>query len=156
MSRFYMIFTKKIIKHKYETEVKYFPRVKHTEANRERKGRELDPNNLDISILESIARTKRVIKDYARNNDFDYFVTLTFDPKKFDNFSIETVYHLTKMFLQKLRRYNSDLKYLLVPEYHADKKKIHLHGYIKGDLCLQKALDPSKNGEILTSWNLPF
>ena len=52
-----MIFTKKIIKHKYETEVKYFPRVKHTEANRERKDRELDPNNLDISILESIART---------------------------------------------------------------------------------------------------
>lgn len=155
-----MIFTKKIIKHKYETEVKYFPRVKHTEANRERKDRELDPNNLDISILESIARTKRVIKDYARNNDFDYFVTLTFDPKKFDNFSIETVYHLTKMFLQKLRRYNSDLKYLLVPEYHADKQKIHLHGYIKGDLCLQKALDPSKNGEILTFkgktiYNLP-
>ena len=62
-----MIFTKKIIKHKYETEVKYFPRVKHTEANRERKDRELDPENLDTSIQESIARTKRVIKDYARN-----------------------------------------------------------------------------------------
>ena len=155
-----MIFTKKIVKHKYETEIKYFPKVKHSNTNRERKERELDIDNLDSSILESIARTKRVIKDYARNNDFDYFVTLTFDPTKFDNFSIETVYHHTKMFLQKLRRYNSDLKYLLVPEYHTDKQKIHLHGYIKGDLLLQKALNPLKNGEILTYkgktiYNLP-
>ena len=155
-----MQFTKRIIKHKYETEVKYFPTLEHSKEYHARKERELDTDNLDASILESISRTKRTIKEYARNNDFDYFVTLTFDPTKFDNFSIDSVYHHTKIFLQKLRRFNPNLKYLLVPEYHADKQKIHLHGYIKGDLLLNKAVNPLKNNEILkykgkTIYNLP-
>ena len=154
-------FTKKVIEHKYETEIKYYAisRNRSTEK-KERNYRELDSDNLDSNICESISRTKRKIKEYARNNDFDYFVTLTFDPKKFNSFSIDTVLKCTRLFLQKLRRSTPDLKYLLVPEYHADKQKIHLHGYIKGYLKLLKAENPDKNGEILTYkgktiYNLP-
>ena len=143
-------FTKKVIEHKYETEIKYYAISRNKDIERkERNFRELDIDNLDSNICESISRTKRKIKEYARNNDFDYFVTLTFDPKKFNSFSIDTVLKCTRLFLQKLRRSYPDLKYLLVPEYHADKQKIHLHGYIKGHLKLLVAENPLKNGEIL-------
>lgn len=132
------IFTKQVVRHTHEIEIKYFPRVSHSGGG-PRNEREIDLDNLDHSMMESIARTKRTIKDYARNNDFDYFVTLTLDPKKYDSFNIDVVYRVVKSFLQRIRR-RSDVepKYLLVPEYHADKAKIHLHGYIKGKLALKK------------------
>lgn len=153
------VFTKQIVRHKHEVEIKYFPKVNHSNSNiKDRKYREIDTDNLDVSILESIARTKRTIKDYARNNDFDYFVTLTLDPKRYQSFDIDVVYKVVRSFLQRLRRRCGDIKYLLVPEYHQDKEKIHLHGYIKGTLALHKT-DLKYKGKViynLYDWDAGF
>lgn len=134
-----LLFTKQIIRHKHEVEIKYFPRYARKPTGGLRLARDIDMDNLDSSIEESISRTKRKIKEYARNNDFDWFVTLTLDPKRYDSFSIDVVYRVVRSFLQKLRR-NSKVepKYILVPEYHADKEKIHIHGYISCDLAVKK------------------
>lgn len=153
-------FTKQIIRHKYEYEIKYFPKVNHScKEKKDRVFKAYDMEHLTPSQLESLARTKRTIKDYARNNDFDYFVTFTLDPKQYKSFDIDVVYHVTEMFIQRLKRDSDDaIKYLLVPEYHADKQKIHLHGYIKGNLKLYKTALTYKGKRVYNSyqWNAGF
>lgn len=118
----------------------------HSKSKGIRTYRDIDKDNIDESISESIARTKRTIKDYARNNDFDYFVTLTINPKEYDSFSLESVYKMFDNFAHKLRRRHDnkmlDFAYLVVPEVQNETTQgIHLHGYIKGDLNLKIAKD---------------
>lgn len=105
----------------------------------------------DKSIQASISRTKRMIKDYARNNDFDYFVTLTFDTKKIDSTNQYIVLSATQRYTRMLRQ--QGVKYLIVPELHADGHKIHLHALIKGAIPLRDSgkLDKYKR----TIFNVP-
>ena len=42
----------------------------------------------DKAIEESLRRTRTTIFDYALSNNFSYFVTFTFNPKKLDRYSI--------------------------------------------------------------------
>lgn len=132
--------------HKYEIEISLFV-VSDKDKDYTPKGQ----GNKDKSIQSSISRTKRVIKDYARNNDFDYFVTLTFDTKKVDSSNQALVLSATQRYTRMLRQ--QGIKYLIVPEYHADGHKIHLHALIKGSMLLQDSgkLDKSKR----TIYNVP-
>lgn len=57
------------------------------------------------------------------NPDFNYFFTGTLDPKKWNRQDFATFYRSFKRFL-----HHKHIKYILVPEYHADGKSIHLHG----------------------------
>ena len=43
--------------------------------------------------VTSLRRTKTLIKDIILSNDFEYFCTFTFDPKKCDRFSFASCYH---------------------------------------------------------------
>ena len=58
---------------------------------------DLPPINIDnpLSTLEilrqSISRTKRTISDYALCNDFDCFITLTFDREKNDASNVKLI-----------------------------------------------------------------
>lgn len=132
--------------HKYEIEISLFV-VSEKEKDKTPKGL----GDKDKSIQASISRTKRMIKDYARNNDFNYFVTFTFDTKKVDSTDQATVLSATQRYTRKLRQ--QGVKYLIVPEYHADGRKIHLHALIKGSIPLQDSgkLDKSKR----TIYNVP-
>lgn len=83
---------------------------------------------------DSLKRAKDKIQDICLCNDFDYFVTLTFNPEKVDSFNVEQVKTAIKGWLNngvKRRGY----KYIAIPEYHKSGR-IHLHALMSGDFQL--------------------
>lgn len=79
----------------------------------------------------SRARTK--LYDLARCNwDLDAMFTLTFDAAKVDRTNYgEIIKALNTWLSNRVRRFG--LKYVAVPEYHADGASIHLHGMCNFD-----------------------
>lgn len=69
----------------------------------------------------SVSRTKSRVIELALCNPWEYFVTLTLSPEKYNRNDLPTFKkHLSK-FLNNLRfRYSWDIKYLLIPEQHKD------------------------------------
>lgn len=81
----------------------------------------------------NISRARNKVLEYALSNKWDYFVTLTINSDKYDRTNLELYYNDFSKFLRNLKNYNKiDVKYLLIPELHSDKKSWHLHGLIKG------------------------
>lgn len=123
----------KVCKNLYNYELKYInidslPKY-YTSVNK---------NNDVISssvLSRSVSRSVAVIMDYALNNEFDYFVTFTYDFKKYDSNKIEVVKKTIANFRRKLNRLGGS--YILVPELHPNSKdgipKFHLHGLIRCD-----------------------
>lgn len=80
---------------------------------------------LEESRKQNLYKTKSKLRDYARNNHFDKFWTLTFDPKtygKSDNFRFEEM----RKFLKRMTRKYGKFNYLAVPERHKSGQ-IHWH-----------------------------
>lgn len=97
-------------------------------------------NIFERSAQVSINRTKNAIFSIARSNRWEYFFTLTFNPKKVDSKVYEIVSSKLSIWLNNLKkRYAPDLKYLFVPEFHLDGQKLHFHGLVSniGDIPLQ-------------------
>ena len=90
---------------------------------------------LEESRKQNLYKTKSKLRDYARNNHFDKFWTLTFDPKKFgssDNLRFEEM----QKFLKRMTRKYGKFNYLAVPERHKSGA-IHWHmmtGYFEPDM----------------------
>ena len=86
-----------------------------------------DKNNIDdLSIHRSIRRTKSTIADLVLCNDFQYFCTFTFDPKKHDRYDMNHCRFVMSMWLHRQRTHSPNLKYLIVPEFHKDGA-LHFH-----------------------------
>jgi len=82
-------------------------------------------------IKDAKFRAKRKVVEYALNNDFNWFVTFTFDKNKIDRYDVKLLEKKILLWLKNTdKNYNSKAKYLLVPEYHRDKA-IHYHALIK-------------------------
>lgn len=81
----------------------------------------------------SLSATKNRIYNIARSNIWDWFITLTFDRTKTDASDYGAVTAKLQKFLNNLQqRTCPDLKYLVVPEYHADGVNFHFHGVLAG------------------------
>lgn len=92
----------------------------------------------------NISRAKSKIYEYAMCNDFDYFVTLTLDPKKFDRYDLkEYVKKLGKFINNYNTNHKAKVQYVLIPEIH-ENGAWHMHGLIKG--ILKKHLIKNSNG----------
>lgn len=74
----------------------------------------------------ALQRTRRMVFDYARCNKFDYFVTLTFDPKQVDSFDYDECVKKMSVWLNHIRRRCPDMVYLGVPELHKSGR-YHFH-----------------------------
>lgn len=85
------------------------------------------------SDYNSYSRTRKRIYDYARANDFCYFVTLTFNPDKVDSFSCVDSYEHMRNWLNRMRKKFPDLKYLGVPELHKSGR-YHFHFLMSDDI----------------------
>ena len=81
------------------------------------------------SLCESLRRTRAMVYNYSLANDWDWFVTLTFDPQKVDRYNYSDCAKKLKNFIDVTRRKCPGLKYLFVPELHKDGA-FHFHGLI--------------------------
>lgn len=78
----------------------------------------------------SINRTKQSIYEFAYNNKWDLFITLTFDSNKTDRYDYDNIVKKTTKWLNNVRsRQCPDLMYLIVPEMHKDGA-FHVHGLL--------------------------
>lgn len=87
----------------------------------------------DEKTEESISRTRSAIFELAFCNPWEWFFTGTLDPKKYDRTDLKK---FQKNLSQWIRNYNKkyglQIKYLLIPELHADGHSWHMHGFIMG------------------------
>lgn len=81
---------------------------------------------------EARVRAFRQCVEYGMNNDWQYFVTITLDDKKIDSNNHKYVIKkLLKEFARIRERYDSDFRYLVVPELSPKNNRLHFHGLVK-------------------------
>ena len=84
---------------------------------------------LQRSIRNAGKRSKDTFMGYAKNNDWEYFITLTFSPEVVNRYDDNAVKSLYSEFQRWCVRRSPDVKMLIVPERHKDGA-IHLHGLV--------------------------
>lgn len=98
-----------------------------------------DGSTVERKEGENQARAIQQIYDLARGLKWDWFITLTFDPKVADRFDYNAVSALVLKFTQSLRWYKC--LYLIIPEQHKSGAW-HFHGLVKGKLPVEVAISP--------------
>lgn len=97
----------------------------------------------------SFRRAKATVLELGLCNDWDYFVTLTLDRKKYDRYDLP---RFQKDFAQWVRdqrkRWGCAFRYLLIPEPHKDGAW-HMHGFFAG--LDRGMLGKNRNGY----WHMP-
>lgn len=82
--------------------------------------------------LRSMRRARAKLRRLALANEFDWFVTLTLDPKKVDRFDAAAIMKTVNRWLDNMVRRHG-LRYILVPEQHRDGA-YHFHGFFAGEV----------------------
>lgn len=106
---------------------------------------------LEESRQHNLYKTKTKLRDYARNNHFDKFWTLTFDPKKYgksDNLRFEEM----QKFLKRMTRKYGKFNYLAVPERH---KSGAIHWHMMTGYFEPKLIDSGKTYNRVPIYNCP-
>ena len=89
------------------------------------------PESEKHAMAVSASRSKNNVYRIARSNSWDWFITLTFDRKKVDASDYDLVVQRLNDFLWHIKeRKCPDMKYIIVPELHADKEHYHFHGLL--------------------------
>lgn len=98
---------------------------------------------------KSYSRAKNKLFDILMSTVcFDSFVTLTLDSEKIARDDYSVIIKKLGTWLDNRVRRNS-LTYVLVPEFHSDKKSVHFHGLINSSAVkLERATNPH-NGNLL-------
>lgn len=137
---------------------------------------EKEAKNDDEEIIETVAereekerkskessknRTIQSIYAITRANKWEYFLTLTFDRKKINSSDYSLVTQKASQWLKNIKkRIAPNMKYIIVPELHADGEHWHLHGLLADcDGLKMYETDIVKNGKIiynLTNWKYGF
>lgn len=100
----------------------------------------------ESNIERSLRLTRKKIKEYVFCNDFELFATFTF---KDDRYDVDRSKTKMTNWLKNQRRRSGSFEYLLVPEFHKDKKAIHFHALIKGySGVLVPAINPRTGKQI--------
>lgn len=120
-------------------DTKYFISSDHKKRNKEL----VDPSSYSPSI-SSLRRTKLLIQDIVLCNDFEYFCTFTFDPKKVDSFKFSRCWCTMSSWLHhqrdKSRELGVEFRYLIIPERHKSGRW-HFHALLSG---YKSTLKPTK------------
>lgn len=103
------------------------------------------------SLQVSKSRAIQKIYEITRSNEWEYFITLTFNPEKVDSFNYDVVVKKLSKWLNNLKaRYAPDLRYIVVPELHKSGR-YHFHGLF-ADIGNMQLIDSGKrlpDGEII-------
>lgn len=83
-----------------------------------------------VTRSDSVSRAKQKVYDIAMLNDFEYFVTFTFNDKIVSGYDYEEAITRVKNWCKnQVQRFG--LVYLLIPELHPTSGRIHLHGFLR-------------------------
>lgn len=107
------------------------------------------------SETESIRRSRRSVEIIARANRWDYFVTLTFDPKKVDSFDYYASTRAFQKWCKAMKRKNPSMQFIFVIEKHPTSGRYHLHGLLSG-CCLSLVLSAKCEKRLKGIFNIPF
>lgn len=105
-----------------------------------------DGSSVERKEFDNARRARQKVYDYARCNNFDWFITLTFDPKKINSFDYNECAKALWEFTHHLHR--KGCRWLIVPEQHKSGA-YHFHGLVSGKLDVSLAVNPH-NGKVLT------
>lgn len=89
-------------------------------------------------------RSKQKIYEHTRSCHWQWFITLTLNPRKVDSLDYDKSSYAVREWMHYLKKhYAPDLKYILVPEQHKDSKRWHFHGLLAdcGKLTFRYAKD---------------
>lgn len=87
----------------------------------------------DEKLDDNITRAKSKIFELAFCNIWDFFITITIDPAKYERSNLDKFHKdLTQWFRDYKKKYGFKIDFLLIPELHKDGKSWHMHGFIKG------------------------
>lgn len=110
-------------------------------------------------ILYNIAKTRNKIFDIARSNDFNYFITLTYNSQSCDRYSFSDCSSKIRKFMNNFKNEHKfdcpNFKYLLVHEQHKDGA-YHYHGLIyleNADLLQLAGRQPKNCKQIVYNWS---
>lgn len=115
-----------------------------------------ESKNAEKSTMFSVNRSKRNLYHIARSNEWDYFITLTFNREDSDASNYDEVSKKVRNWLNNIKkRASPDFKYLVVPELHKDGVNYHFHGLISniGNLDISDSKKIDKSGKVI--YNLP-
>lgn len=86
----------------------------------------------DEKLDNNISRAKSTVFELALCNDWEHFITLTLDQKKYNRYDLQNyIKDLSQFIRNQRRKHSSDIKYLLIPEPHQDGAW-HMHGFLHG------------------------
>ncbi len=99
---------------------------------------------------DNVKRAKDKLFDLIYCNDWDYFLTITYDPDAVDSYNVSEVMQKTARWLNNnvIRR---GLRYVLVPEYHKSGR-VHCHALINGVFTF---VDSGKRSKGRKVYNVP-
>ena len=89
-------------------------------------------NNNNQKLVNNIIRARSQILDYCLCNKFEFFVTITINPK-YDRCNLDWLRRKTSQIIREMRiKYGGEFKYILIPEQHKDGAW-HMHGLFDKD-----------------------
>ena len=95
------------------------------------------------SLQVSKSRAIQKIYEITRSNEWEYFITLTFNPEKVDSLNYDEVVKKLSIWLNNIKkRYAPDLRYIIVPELHKSGR-YHFHGLF-ADIGIMQLVDSGK------------
>lgn len=125
---------------------------------------------LERKAMDNIVKTRSKIYDIARSNEWNYFITLTFNEKVVDRHSYQDCINKISRYMRNFKFRNKsncpNFKYLIIHERHLDGA-YHFHGLIyledESERMLKKATYPLghrlggkpiiKKGKQVYNWN---
>lgn len=110
-------------------------------------------SNVD-KIQEKLMKTKEKVYDIAFSNDWNYFLTITFNEEKVDRFSFEDTSKKIRKYLNNYKnKHDYDFKYLIVHECHKNGA-FHYHGllYLSHAKTLKDSTKRDNKGNIIYNW----
>jgi len=102
----------------------------------------------ETKMENAFSRARSMIKQYGLCNEWDYFVTLTLDKKKYNRYELGVFRKDLAQFVRDMRKKygvngGKRLSFVFVPENHKDGAW-HMHGFIYG--LPESAVEPFKRG----------
>ena len=95
----------------YKLTVFKFPKARYSTAS-SKKGK--DNRSQELDIARSVRRSRMMVSDYILSNDFDMFVTFTFNPKKVNRYDLNACYFKMQSWLSRQQRKSENMmKYVI-------------------------------------------